>query len=156
MIDIEVEDDAWSGALDNAEDLARAAAAAAQALTGGGDIAILLTDDGSVRALNARFRGEDKATNVLSFPAPPMPGAPLGDIALAFGVCQAEARAQGKPLANHLRHLVIHGVLHLAGYDHQGEREAARMEEIERDLLAAMNIPDPYAAHANDCLHGHP
>jgi probable rRNA maturation factor len=162
MIDIEVEDQAWAAALANAEDLAREAAAAARTLTGGGDIVVLLTDDESVRTLNARFRGQDKATNVLSFPAAPMPGAPLGDIALAFGVCQAEARARNKPLADHLRHLVIHGVLHLAGYDHQDEREAARMEGIERDLLAAMKIPDPYAELApspesrDAVLHGQP
>jgi probable rRNA maturation factor len=80
---------------------------------------------------------------VLSFPdAGPQPR--LGDIALAFGITATEARAQGKPLADHLRHLVVHGVLHLMGYDHEHDDEADRMEAAEREILAGMNIPDPY------------
>lgn len=111
-----------------------------------GPVVILLTDDETVRGLNARFRGQDKPTNVLSFPAPEGPGAPLGDIALAFGVCAAEARNQGKPLADHLRHLVIHGVLHLMGWDHETDDEAEAMEALERGLLAALGVADPYRA----------
>ena len=121
-----------------------AAASMVDADTGDAELAIMLTDDAGIRTLNQNWRGIDKPTNVLSFPAGAHGSGHLGDIALAFGVCDEEARAQGKPLANHLRHLVIHGVLHLLGYDHQRDDEAARMESIERDLLASMNIPDPY------------
>jgi probable rRNA maturation factor len=150
MIVVEVEDDAWTGTLPGAAELARQAAEAA--LAGhAGEIAILLTGDEAVRDLNLRFLGKDKATNVLAFPdiaAAEEPGR-LGDIALAFGVCRAEATGQAKPLADHLRHLVIHGVLHLLGYDHQRDEDATRMEAVERRLLAGMNIPDPYQAKAD-------
>jgi len=144
MIDVEVEDPAWITAVVDAVELTRQAAGAAAQMAQGGTIVVLLTNDAAVRDLNDRFRHQDHATNVLSFPAGGHGSGHLGDIALAFGVCDEEARAQGKPLANHLRHLVIHGVLHLLGYDHQRDDEAARMESIERDLLASMNIPDPY------------
>jgi len=144
MIDVEVEDPAWITAVVDAVELTRQAAGAAAQMAQGGTIVVLLTNDAAVRDLNDRFRHQDHATNVLSFPAGAHGSGHLGDIALAFGVCDEEARAQGKPLANHLRHLVIHGVLHLLGYDHQRDDEAARMESIERDLLASMNIPDPY------------
>lgn len=141
-IDVEIDDPAWLAALADPADKARCAAeAAADGATG--EIAILLTDDASLQGLNARFRQKDQPTNVLSFPdASPER---LGDIALAFGVCEAEARAQGKPLADHLAHLVVHGVLHLLGYDHIADGDAAAMEDRERRLLAEMNIPDPYA-----------
>lgn len=141
-IDVEIDDSAWLAALaDPADRVRRAAEAAADGATG--EIAILLTDDASLQSLNARFRRKDQPTNVLSFPdASPER---LGDIALAFGVCEAEARAQGKPLADHLAHLVVHGVLHLLGYDHIADGDAAAMEDRERRLLAEMNIPDPYA-----------
>jgi probable rRNA maturation factor len=151
-VDVEIEARAWSLALPHADDLARRAARAALAAAPDLDAArsgvvILLADDEAVRDLNARFRGKDAATNVLSFPGPaPIPGAPpagLGDIVLAFGVCEAEARDQGKPLADHLAHLVIHGVLHLLGHDHEDEDEAEAMEAHERGLLAAMGVPDP-------------
>jgi len=109
---------------------------------------VLLTDDATVRGLNARFRGQDRPTNVLSFPAAAMPEtggrAPLGDIVLAYGVCAAEARAQGKPLANHLTHLVVHGALHLLGRDHIVEAEAEAMEAEERAVLARLGVADPY------------
>jgi probable rRNA maturation factor len=151
-VDVEVEAQAWSLALPHVEALARRAARAA--LTAAPDldaarsgVVVLLADDEAVRDLNARFRAKDAATNVLSFPGPaPIPGAPpgsLGDIVLAFGVCEAEARDQGKPLADHLAHLVIHGVLHLLGHDHEDDAEAEAMEARERDLLAAMGVPDP-------------
>jgi len=157
MIEVVLDDPAWSAALADPEALARQAALAAIAFAAPRDIAILLTDDAAVRDLNRRFRGQDKATNVLSFPAPPTPGnppgAPLGDIALAFGVCAAEARDQAKPLADHLRHLVIHGVLHLLGYDHEAEADAERMESLERRLLAEMNIADPYSERPDQGDH---
>lgn len=146
MIDIEVEDPAWTGALADAEALVRLAAEAALAQEGCSlGLTVLLTDDESVRELNGRFRGKDSATNVLSFPAPPNPEDHLGDIALAFGVCDREAAEQGKPLAHHLQHLTVHGVLHLLGHDHIGDDEAEAMEGLERAVLAGLGIPDPYA-----------
>ena len=111
---------------------------------GEADVAILLTDDETVRDLNARFRGKDAPTNVLSFPSG-MADGPLGDIALAYGVCAREAAEQGKPLAHHLSHLVAHGVLHLLGFDHQDEDEAEAMEAQERTVLEGLGVPDPYA-----------
>jgi len=147
VIDVEVEIDkaAWTQALPGAAAAAREAALPAARLGGSGTIAILLTDDATVRDLNARFLGKDAATNVLAFPSRPNPEDHLGDVALAFGVCAREAAEQAKPLADHLRHLVIHGVLHLMGYDHQSEDQAEAMERLERDLLAALGVPDPYA-----------
>lgn len=142
MIDIEIEDPAWSEALPNAEQLALEAAEAA---TAEGGLTILLTDDAAVAELNLRFRDKAGPTNVLSFPAPANPESHLGDIALAYGVCAREAVEQGKPLAHHLQHLVAHGVLHLVGYDHQTETEAEEMEALERRILAGLGIPDPYA-----------
>jgi probable rRNA maturation factor len=150
MIAVEVEDEAWTAALPGAAELARQAAEAAIA-GHAGEVAILLTGDEDVRDLNRRFLSKDKATNVLAFPdiaAAKEPGR-LGDIALAFGVCRAEAADQAKPLADHLRHLVVHGVLHLLGYDHQRDEDAARMEAVERRILAGMNISDPYQAKAD-------
>jgi probable rRNA maturation factor len=145
MIEVVVEDPAWTAALADAADLVREAAGAA---TPGesGDIVILLTDDETLRDLNARFLGKDRATNVLAFPDASADR--LGDIALASGVCAREGAEQAKPLADHLRHLVVHGVLHLLGYDHVSDEDAARMESRERQLLAGMNIPDPYAEPA--------
>jgi probable rRNA maturation factor len=150
MISVEVEDEAWSAALPDAADLAHQAAEAALAGRAG-EVAILLTGDEEVRHLNHRFLDKDKATNVLAFPdiaAAKEPGR-LGDIALAYGVCRAEAEDQAKPLADHLRHLVVHGVLHLLGYDHLRDEDATRMEAVERRLLAGMNVPDPYQANAD-------
>lgn len=141
MIEVEVEDPAWSAVLADVEAIAaRAAEQAAPA----GDVVILLTDDAAVQDLNDRFRGKDRPTNVLSFPAPESARPHLGDIVLAHGVCVAEARAQNKPLAAHLSHLVIHGVLHLMGRDHEDEAQAEAMEREERTLLAGLGIPDPY------------
>ena len=152
MIDIEIEDEAWLTAAPDAELLVEDAAAAAltQIDFDGGGVIILLTDDESVRELNARFRQKDNATNVLSFPAPQNPEGHLGDIALAFGVCAREATEQGKPLAHHLQHLVAHGVLHLVGYDHETDAEAEQMEGLERVILAGLGVPDPYAAEQGD------
>jgi probable rRNA maturation factor len=112
----------------------------------GEGVTLLLTDDETVRELNARFRQQDKPTNVLSFPAPPNPERHLGDIALAYGVCAREADEQGKDFGHHLQHLAVHGVLHLLGYDHMGDDEAEAMEGLERAVLAGLGVPDPYAA----------
>ena len=143
MIEVEVEDDAWTAALPEAAAVAERAAKAALGAAEGG-VVVLLTDDETVRDLNDRFRGKDRPTNVLSFPAPENARPHLGDIVLAHGVCAAEAREQGKPFADHLSHLVIHGILHLMGHDHEADDEAEAMEAQERMLLAALGIPDPY------------
>ena len=147
MIDVEIEAPAWTLALPDAEALMRAAARATLDSEGASDegVTLLLTDDETVRELNARFRQQDKPTNVLSFPAPHNPEHFLGDVALAYGVCAREAAEQGKPLAHHLQHLVAHGVLHLLGYDHEGDDEAEAMEGLERVVLAGLGVPDPYA-----------
>ncbi len=156
MIDVEIEDAAWTVALPDAEALTRAAAEAALAKApparagGPANLTVLLTDDGAVRELNARFRKQDKPTNVLSFPAPPNPEDHLGDVALAYGVCAREAAEQGKPVAQHLQHLVAHGVLHLLGYDHEDDAEAEAMENLERIVLAGLGIPDPYLTSEGD------
>lgn len=152
-ISVEVEDLAWLRREPQAEALARQAAAAALGDVDRGEIAILLADDAAVRDINARFRGKDAATNVLAFPAPAIHGGHLGDIALAFGVCDREAAAQGKSLADHLRHLVIHGVLHLLGYDHDEDGRAEVMEARERALLGELGVADPYLNVAEEHRH---
>jgi probable rRNA maturation factor len=115
----------------------------------GAELAVLLADDARVRAVNQQWRAKDKPTNVLSFPGAP-PGriakAPfLGDIILAFETTAAEAAAEEKLLEHHMMHLVVHGVLHLLGYDHMTPGEAERMEKLESAILASLAIPDPYA-----------
>jgi probable rRNA maturation factor len=148
VIEVRIEDPAWRKALPGASSLVRGAARAALTAEGrkGGGVAILLTDDARQQALNARFRGKDAPTNVLSFPAPATPDGQIGDIALALGVCAREAAEQSKPLADHVRHLATHGVLHLLGYDHEIEAEAVIMEAKERAILAGLGVPDPYAS----------
>ncbi|OGN49389.1 MAG: rRNA maturation RNase YbeY [Caulobacterales bacterium RIFOXYB1_FULL_67_16] len=145
MIDIEIEAEAWTAALPEVAAVAERAAAAALGAVAG-DVVVLLTDDEAVRALNARFRNRDKPTNVLSFPAPENAAPHLGDIVLAYGVCATEAEAQGKSLPDHLSHLVVHGVLHLLGRDHEDDAEAEEMEAEEREILAELGVADPYAA----------
>lgn len=148
MIDLEVEDPAWTKALPDAGALALATAEATLASEGavGEGVSLLLTDDAALCDLNRRFRQQDKPTNVLAFPAPQNLERFLGDVALAYGVCAREASEQGKPLAHHLQHLVAHGVLHLLGYDHETDAQAAEMEDLERAVLAGLGIPDPYLA----------
>ena len=154
MIDVEIEDEAWLQALPDAVTLVeRAAQGALDTLPKteqGGAVAILLTDDDAVAELNTRFRGKPKSTNVLSFPAAQSAYPHLGDVALAYGVCAAEAQAQGKSLADHLTHLVVHGVLHLLGYDHEAEADAEVMEQMECEILRRFGIADPYAQRDAD------
>jgi probable rRNA maturation factor len=107
-------------------------------------LTILLADDARLKTLNRAFRGKSKATNVLSFPSDAADYA--GDIALAYGVTRAEALKANKPFADHARHLVVHGVLHLAGYDHMTEADAGVMEPLETRILAKLGIADPYQA----------
>lgn len=161
---------AWPEATDW-ESLATRAAAVALAATPYGalaeadatvEISIRLTDDAEVQALNRDYRQKDKPTNVLSFPmiAPDLLDTVantddgevlLGDIVLAYGICAAEAQDKGITLHDHATHLIVHGTLHLLGYDHQGQAEAEAMEQIERDVLAALGIADPYLNdHANE------
>jgi len=115
------------------------------------EVSVKLTSDDEVRALNGAWRGKDKPTNVLSFPMADEPeGAPmLGDIVLAHGVCAREAADKHVAIEAHAAHLVVHGTLHLLGYDHEtSDADAARMEEIERRALASLGIADPYALEA--------
>ena len=107
-----------------------------------GDLSLLLTTDEKLRALNKAFRDKDVPTNVLSFPA--AAGGYLGDIAIAFGLAQREARESGKTMAEHVLHLAVHGTLHLAGFDHIDPREADVMEAMETKILARLGIADPY------------
>lgn len=159
----------WPAATDWAA-LSQQAATEAVRVTAHGDlidkavaieISVKLADDGEVRSLNAQYRGKDKPTNVLSFPmvqTDMLDGLAnsddgevlLGDLILAAGVCRKEAEARGIALADHAAHLLVHGVLHLLGYDHErGEAEAEAMEALERDALAAMGIADPYQLPAD-------
>lgn len=147
MIEIEVEDAAWTAALTSvgadAEAVVMRAATAALGKVEG-DVVVLLTDDAGVQGLNARFRDKDRPTNVLSFPAAESAFPHLGDVVLGFAYCAAEAEAQGKTLSDHLSHLVVHGVLHLLGRDHEDDAEAEEMEAEEREILAALGVADPY------------
>jgi probable rRNA maturation factor len=148
-IDVLFEAGDWS-AIKDVESLAMKAAATTLAAEGQktAGLSILLSDDVAIRTLNATFRGQDKPTNVLSFPPSSMPGASatyLGDIALAYETCAREAEADGKTLRNHLAHLVVHGVLHLLGYDHESDPDAEAMEARERLILASLDIADPYS-----------
>lgn len=122
-------------------------------------VSLVMADDEEVHALNKQWRAKDKPTNVLSFPmlsraevlaaaaAPNAPGM-LGDLILAHGVCRREAAEKGIAVADHAAHLIVHGLLHLAGYDHEtGEDDAAEMEALETKALALMGLADPYASH---------
>jgi probable rRNA maturation factor len=115
------------------------------------ELSVVLTDDAEQRLLNGNWRGIDQATNVLAFPAwdpgtPAPSGAPLllGDVVLAYETVAREARDQRKSVADHFRHLVVHGVLHLLGYDHATGPEAALMETLETLILAGLGVADPY------------
>jgi probable rRNA maturation factor len=155
-VDVLIESDAWQ-VLPGAEDIVRRAIAVAANSKGtthhpGTELSVLLCDDETIEGLNARWRGQGRPTNVLSFPAPPPRGAApdgkvrLGDIAIAYETVAREAGEQGKPVSDHLSHLVVHGFLHLLGYDHHMDGEAEQMERLERDILARIGIADPYAA----------
>ncbi|RUT98928.1 rRNA maturation RNase YbeY [Mesorhizobium sp. USDA-HM6] len=151
-IDISVEAGDWPAEteLEHLVDRAVAAAFAETGAKGASELSIVFSDDAHIQTLNAEWRGKDKPTNVLSFPAfsfpkggklPPM----LGDIVLASETVAREAALEDKSLANHISHLVIHGLLHLLGHDHETDAEAEEMEAIERSALARLAIPDPYA-----------
>lgn len=154
MIEIVQEDPRWA-----ALDLPSLAEAAARATLPKGDweVAVLACDDARIADLNTEFRGKPVPTNVLSWPSdergaaehgarPAPPETPeLGDIALAYETCEAEARQQGKAMADHVTHLLVHGLLHLLGYDHERDADATLMEGIETEILGKLGIEDPYS-----------
>lgn len=148
-VELAIEAEGWRRIADPEALVGRAVEAAlAGHDVGAATVSVLLTGDDAIRKLNAGFRAKDKPTNVLSFPAPEIPGDPepvLGDIALAFETCAREAEAEAKGFEAHVTHLVVHGTLHLLGYDHEDETEAEEMEALEREILAGLGIADPYA-----------
>ena len=160
----------WRAVLDDAPALCRQAVRAAldratpvRSLATA-EVSVLLGDDRTIRQLNARHRDTDRATNVLAFPlldldhgrlvSGPAPGLPgpvmLGDIVLALETVRREAEEAHKPVGDHLRHLVVHGTLHLLGFDHQDDAGAHAMEDLERAILADLQVPDAYAPDADD------
>jgi probable rRNA maturation factor len=155
-IDIIVASARWKNSKKAGAVLRRAVtrAAAATLSTSAAELAIVLSDDSAIRLLNRDWRGVDAATNVLSFPAKKAApnerrlgqhlGQHLGDIILAFETVAREAKSENKPFDHHLAHLGVHGFLHLIGYDHEQDGEAAAMERTERDILRGLAIPDPY------------
>ncbi|MEZ5997783.1 MAG: rRNA maturation RNase YbeY [Hyphomonas sp.] len=146
MIDLDliVEDAGWD-ALSGLEALCRRAFEAGAAVEPAeGVVSVMLADDDTLHDLNRQFRGKDKPTDVLSFPAHEMDRPLLGDIAVALGVAGKDAATRGIPLADHLTHLLIHGYLHLRGHDHEVPDEAAAMEALEIKALASLGIPNPY------------
>jgi len=155
-VEVSVDCVAWLTACPDAEAFAATAARAAIDRAAGPImgapviLGVILNDDAEQRRLNCTYRGTDAPTNVLSFalsdPAGLAPGAPvlLGDVLLAFETIVREAAEQKKPVADHLRHLVVHGVLHLLGFDHQSDAEAAAMETLEIEILKFLGVPDPY------------
>lgn len=167
-LDISVTCPLWTEILPGAAALSEIAAAAAfrmAPINGSADpkaeVSIVLADDDFVRALNRDYRGRDESTNVLSFPAsepdderapPPPPGAPrlLGDIVVAYQTTIGEAAGQGKTLGDHLCHLVVHGMLHLLGFDHQMPAPAEAMERLEIEILAGLDIANPYESGGED------
>ena len=153
-IEVTVEAAAWHSAVTDPERLCRRAVAAVLAgeLDQPAEVSVLLADDATVARLNRDYRGKDGPTNVLSFPAdaPVHAGMSeprlLGDVVVALETTAREAAAAGKPVADHLTHLMVHGTLHLCGFDHIVEAEAEVMESREVELLAGLGVADPYAA----------
>jgi probable rRNA maturation factor len=148
-VDIVVESPLWKAQRGADAMLRRALDAAAALVPSEGELAVVLSDDAAIRALNRDWRGKDAATNVLSFPAKDARSdrrAPhlLGDIVIAHETVAREAAAEDKPFMHHLVHLAVHGFLHLAGYDHETNKDAAAMERLEIAILARLDVPDPY------------
>jgi probable rRNA maturation factor len=152
--------DCWQAAPEAEAVIDRAIAAAAEFVDADVDeseLAVMLTDDEGIRTLNRNWRGLDKPTNVLSFPAlqpqgtrkPGDPPRMLGDIAIAYETTRREADDEQKPFDHHLSHLAVHGFLHLIGHDHEQDQDADAMESLEREILSQLGIPDPYAEREN-------
>jgi len=146
MIELRIDDEDWSHTLPAPEALARRCYEAAVKLEPDleGEIALMLTGDSEMQALNKRFRSKDMSTNVLSFPSGEENDF-LGDIALARETCVREAALKEISISDHAAHLIVHGMLHLIGYDHQIEGDAEAMERREAEILARLGIKDPYA-----------
>ncbi len=157
-IEVTVETAAWHSAVTDPDQLCRRAVAAVlqrePAAPEGIEVSVMLADDDRVQVLNREFRGQDRPTNVLSFPTgeleSPVPGRPvlLGDIVLALETARREADLDGKALGAHVTHLVVHGTLHLLGYDHEEDTAADLMEAREIEILAGLGVADPYAVEA--------
>jgi probable rRNA maturation factor len=156
MTEVLVVADCWQSEPRAEDVIQRAIAAAAEAVdddVADAELAVMLTDDSGIRTLNANWRGIDKPTNVLSFPALQPETAPtgddpprmLGDIAIAYETMRKEAAEEHKPFDHHLSHLAVHGFLHLIGYDHETDDDAETMEALEQEILAQLGIPNPYA-----------
>ncbi len=145
-----VEDPGWRRTRGLNAQLLRAARAALKAagFAGKSQLTLLLSSDEKLKTLNRDFRGLGKPTNVLSFPAPKNGDGYRGDIAIAYGVTRQEAKEAGKRFADHASHLVVHGVLHLAGYDHERDADAKVMEPLEVKILKRLGIADPYQVPA--------
>lgn len=151
-IAVTVETEAWVTAVTDPDQLCRRAISAVleREAKAPVEVSVLLANDELVTTLNRDYRGQDRPTNVLSFPAgsPAWPDSPqpalLGDVVVAFETTRHEAETEGRPLADHLSHLVVHGTLHLLGYDHESDDEAREMEALEVELLADLGVPDPY------------
>jgi probable rRNA maturation factor len=157
MTEVLVVADCWQSEPDAETVIQRAIAEAAAMIdddVADAELAVMLTDDTGIRTLNSNWRGIDKPTNVLSFPALQPEGKceagdvprMLGDIAIAYQTLRREADEEQKPFDHHLSHLAVHGFLHLIGYDHENDADAEEMEALEQDVLAQLGIPDPYAA----------
>lgn len=148
-IDLRVADSRWEGLGDLEAFAAHVLGLASSRMQAGGELAILLTDDAEMHALNKQWRGMDKPTDVLSFPSdqPEIPGQPqyLGDIAVGYETALRDAEAMKRPFEAHASHLLVHGFLHLLGYDHIEPEDAKVMEPLEADILAGLGWPDPYA-----------
>lgn len=153
-LDISITAPAWGDSVDGIAARAERAVEATlerAGVVGTVELSVLLTDDAAQRILNRDHRGRDSATNVLSFPAgfvPPMGPRPLGDISLALETVTREAAEQDKRAADHFTHLLVHGTLHLLGYDHIDDGEGEEMEALEREILAGLGIADPYAGES--------
>ena len=144
-LDLRVADTVWSDAIADLETVCQTALNAAAALDQtAGEVSVLLTDNAEIQTLNRDWRGKDKPTDVLSFPSDEMDKPFLGDIAVSFGVMQADATSRNLSLPQHLSHMLIHGFLHLLGHDHKDDTEAAEMEALEIAALATLGWPDPY------------
>lgn len=144
-LDLRVAEPAWTETLPGLTDICQTALnAGAVHQKAAGEVSLLLTNDEEIQTLNRDWRGKDKPTDVLSFPADPVDAPFLGDIAISLGVCQKDAASREIALDQHLAHLLIHGFLHLLGHDHKDDTEAAEMESLEIAALASLGWPDPY------------
>jgi probable rRNA maturation factor len=154
-IDVQVASKLWDAEPRAEQTVRDAIAAAAKGFsTASSEVSVLLTDDAAIRTLNRNWRGIDKPTNVLSFPATASPAASgvkmLGDIVIAYETLARESAGENRAFVHHLAHLTIHGFLHLIGHDHQNDDDAAEMEGLESKIMASLKLPDPYSSRDLD------